>query len=55
MRCSTIGATLFAEEYKSHKVKDFVEEIENLSQIVEQYPNLRMLSSLNVVWGNGVT
>lgn len=28
---STISATSLAEEYKSHKVKDFVEEIENLS------------------------
>ena len=31
---STISATSLAEEYTSHKVKDFVEEIENLSQNV---------------------
>ena len=33
---STIGATSFTEEYTAHKVKDFVEEIENLSQIAER-------------------
>ena len=33
----TISATSFAEEYTSHKVKDLVEEIENLSQIAERY------------------
>ena len=35
---STIGVTSFAQEYTSHKVKDFVEEIENLSQTTERYP-----------------
>ena len=35
---STIGATSFPQEYTSHKVKAFVEEIENLSQIAERYP-----------------
>ena len=38
---STISATSLAEEYTSDKVKDFVEEIENLSQNVIAY--LRML------------
>ena len=37
MLSSTISATSFAEEYTSHKVKDFVEEIENLSEIAERY------------------
>ena len=37
MLCSTISATSLAEEYTSNKVKDFVEEIENLSQKVIAY------------------
>ena len=38
MLSSTISATSFVEEYTSHKVKDFVEEIENLSEIAERSP-----------------
>ena len=37
MLSSKIIATSFVEEYTSHKVKDFVEEIENLSQSAERY------------------
>ena len=37
MLSSTISSTSFAEEYTSHKVKDFVEEFENLSKIAERY------------------
>ena len=37
MLSSTISATSFAEEYTSHKVKDFAGEIETLSQIAERY------------------
>ena len=40
MRClaQRLVATSFSEEYTSHKVKDSVEKIENLSQIAERYP-----------------
>ena len=48
---STISATSLAEEYTSHKVKDFVEEIENLSQNVIAY--LRILPLPIVLWERG--
>ena len=48
---STISATLLAEEYTSHKVKDFVEEIENISQTVIAY--LYMLPLPIVLWERG--
>ena len=48
---STISATSLAEEYTSHKVKDFVEEIKNLSQNVIAY--LRMLPLPIVLWERG--
>ena len=50
---STISATSLAEEYTSHKVKDFVEEIENLSQNVIAY--LRMLPLPIVLRERGFT
>ena len=48
---STIGATSFAEEYTSHKVKDFVEEIENLSQIAEPYPQSAYAALTHCIMG----
>ena len=50
---STISATSLAEENTSHKVKDFVEEIENLSQNVIAY--LRMLPLPIVLRERGFT
>lgn len=35
---STIGSICFAKEYTTHKVEDYVEEIENLAEIAEHYP-----------------
>ena len=48
---STIGVTSFAEEYTSHKVKDFVEEIENLSQIAERYPQSAYAAFTHCIMG----
>ena len=48
---STIGATLFAEEYTSHKVKDFVEETENLLQKAECYPQSAYAAFTHCIMG----
>ena len=48
---STISTTSLAEEYTSLKVKDFVEEIDKISQNVIAY--LRMLALAIVLWERG--
>ena len=52
MLSSAISTTSLAEEYTSLKVKDFVEEIDNLSQNVTAY--LRMPALPIVLWEIGL-
>ena len=53
MRClaQRLVATSFAEEYTSHKVKDFVKEIENLSQTTECYPQSVYAALIDCITG----
>ena len=53
MRClaQRLVATSFAEEYTSHKVKDFVAEIENLSHTTERYPQSVYAALIHCITG----